>query len=100
VAPGREPARGPVGYAAACVGPGNGWQAPLTVGQITDCYVAAPRRRRGIARRLAGRLRETLYERGVARVRLTVAVRNPDSIAFWRAMGWEPLEVVLERPVG
>jgi ribosomal protein S18 acetylase RimI-like enzyme len=92
-----EGGRMPIGYAAACIGPGNGWQAPATLGQITDCYVAAARRRRGVARRMAGRIKELLYERGVSRVRLQVASRNAESLAFWRAMGWEPLEVVLQR---
>jgi ribosomal protein S18 acetylase RimI-like enzyme len=89
-----------VGYAAGCHGPGNGWQVPATLGQVTDCYVVPARRRRGVARRLATRLRDLLFERGVSTVRLQVAARNEASHAFWRSMGWEDLEVVLERDTG
>jgi ribosomal protein S18 acetylase RimI-like enzyme len=86
-----------VGYAAAVIGPGNGWQLPDVVGQIVDCFVAPARRRRGVARRLVGRLRDVLYERGVSTMRLQVAAANADSQAFWRSLGYEPLEFVLER---
>jgi ribosomal protein S18 acetylase RimI-like enzyme len=89
-----------VGYAAGCHGPGNGWQVPATLGQVTDCYVVPARRRRGVARRLGARLRDLLFERGVSTVRLNVAAKNEASRAFWRSMGWEDLEVILERETG
>lgn len=88
-----------IGYAAAAVVPGNGWQAPVTLGEITDCYVARPRRRQGIARRLIGRVIDQLYEKGMDTCRLQAAVANPDSQAFWASLGWQPHEVVYERPV-
>jgi ribosomal protein S18 acetylase RimI-like enzyme len=88
-----------VGYAAGCHGAGNGWQVPAVLGQVTDCFVVPARRRRGVARRLAARLRDVLFERGVSTVRLQVAATNEASRAFWRSMGWEDLEVILEREV-
>jgi GNAT superfamily N-acetyltransferase len=86
-----------IGYAAAVVGPGNGWQLPQTLARITDCYVVSPRRRQGVARRLVGRLADLVYEMGVDTIRLSVAERNPGAHAFWASLGWEDLEEVLER---
>jgi ribosomal protein S18 acetylase RimI-like enzyme len=86
-----------VGYAAARVAPGTGSHRPTEIGEITDCFVIPARRRRGIARRLVGRLADGLYERGLDTVRLQVAAANETSQAFWRSLGWEVLEVVLEK---
>jgi len=88
-----------VGFAAGVVLQGNGWQIPARLGRITDAYVARPRRRLGIARRLAGRLLDLLYEKGVGTVRLAAAVQNEGALAFWQSMGWSDLETVLERAV-
>ncbi len=87
------------GFAIASVTAGNGWQIPVRVGRISDIYVAAPRRRQGVARRLTGRLLDLLYETGVGTVRLSVAVGNDGAHAFWRSMGWDDLEVVLQKGV-
>jgi ribosomal protein S18 acetylase RimI-like enzyme len=87
-----------VGYAASRLAPGTGWHRPTQIAEITDCFVVPARRRRGIARRLVGRLTDALYERGIDTVRLQVAAANAGSHAFWRVLGWETLEVVLERP--
>ena len=86
-----------VGYGAGGVTAGNGVQAPERLGQVTDCYVLPARRRRGIARRLASRLYDLLLERGADAVRLQVAAKNEASLAFWRSLGYEVLEDVLER---
>jgi ribosomal protein S18 acetylase RimI-like enzyme len=93
-----ENARLVVGYAAGAVSPGNGFQSPETLGQVTDCFVLLARRRRGIARRLATRLRDLLLERGADAVRLQVVAKNADSAAFWASLGYEVLEEILERP--
>jgi ribosomal protein S18 acetylase RimI-like enzyme len=86
-----------VGFAAALVSPGNGWQVPARLGRISDIFVVPPRRRNGLGRRLAGRLLDLLYEKGVDTVRLAVAVHSEDARAFWESVGWEILEVVLEK---
>lgn len=88
-----------VGFAAGSVTPGNGIQGPTRIGQITDCFVVAARRRKGIARRLADRVMDLLTEKGVETIRLQVAARNAQSIAFWESLGLEPLEDILERPI-
>ncbi len=87
-----------VGFAAGFVAQGNGIQGPQRIGQITDCFVAPPRRRKGIARRLVTRLMDLLAEKGAETVRLQVAARNAAAVAFWESVGLEPLEDVLERP--
>jgi ribosomal protein S18 acetylase RimI-like enzyme len=88
-----------VGYAAGSVSAGNGVQEPKSLGQVTDCFVLPARRRKGVGRRLAGRLFDLLVERGADAVRLQVSAKNPASVEFWRSMGWEVLEEVLEAPV-
>ncbi len=88
-----------IGYAAGAIVAGNGWQAPTTLGEITDCYVALPRRRQGVARRLVGRVLDQLYEKGMGTCRLQVAVANDGARAFWSSMGWVVHETVYEREV-
>jgi ribosomal protein S18 acetylase RimI-like enzyme len=87
-----------VGYAAGVVSPGDGVRVPERLGQVSDCYVLPARRRRGIARRLATRLQDLLFERGADAVRLQAVSRNADALGFWRSLGYEVLEEVLERP--
>lgn len=86
-----------VGFAVGALVPGDGWREPRRLGQITDAYVVAPRRRLGIARRLVGRLLDLLYEKGVDSVRVAVAAGSPQAHAFWTSMGWTDLEVVLDQ---
>ncbi|MFV1958386.1 MAG: N-acetyltransferase family protein [Planctomycetota bacterium] len=86
-----------IGYAAGRVVPGTGWHKPLRLGEITDCFVVSPRRRQGIARRMVGRLTDLLYELDTDTVRCRVVAANPGALAFWRSMGWEILEEVLEK---
>ena len=87
-----------VGYAAGRVAPGTGWHRPEHIGEVTDLFVASPRRRRGLARRMVGRIGDMLYELNVDTVRLQVAARNDSALAFWRAIGWDVLEEILEWP--
>ena len=85
-----------VGYAAARVAPGTGWHSPQRIGEISDCFVVPARRRRGIARRMVGRLCDMLYELNVDTVRLQVVAANQASLGFWKATGWDLLEEILE----
>jgi GNAT superfamily N-acetyltransferase len=88
-----------VGFAAGHIEEGLVWQGARRVGRITDCFVAAPRRRRGIARRLVGRVMDALYQRGAETVRLAVATEATGTRRFWAAMGFDELDVVLEREI-
>lgn len=85
-----------VGYAAGRLAPGTGWHHPHHFGEITDCFVVPRRRRQAIGRRLAGRLSDLLYDLGVDTVRLQVSAQNPAAITFWKSLGYDVLETVLE----
>ena len=67
--------------------------------EITDLFVREDSRRRGIGRRLVEAVTEWLRERGVPRVEVRVAVRNAEGQAFWRALGYDDLVDVLQRPL-
>ncbi len=86
-----------VGFAAARVTPGTGWHKPIRLGEITDCFVVPPRRRKGVARRMVGRLLDLLYDKDTDTVRCRAVNANPGAVAFWTSMGWEVLEEVLEK---
>jgi ribosomal protein S18 acetylase RimI-like enzyme len=86
-----------VGFATGHVEPGFTWQGARRVGRIADCYVVPPRRRRGIARRLVSRVTDALEQAGAEAVRLCTPALGDETQAFWRAAGFDPLDVVLER---
>ncbi len=88
-----------VGYAAGVLTQADGLGAHVRIGQVTDCFVVPARRRKGVARRLAGRLFDVLVERGAQAVRLQVVARNRAAQDFWTSLGYAPLEEILERPV-
>jgi GNAT superfamily N-acetyltransferase len=78
--------------------------APPTVAEraraeITDLFVREGSRRRGIGRRLVEAVTDWLRERGVPRVEVRVAVRNAEGQDFWRALGYDDLVDVLQRPI-
>jgi ribosomal protein S18 acetylase RimI-like enzyme len=87
-----------VGFAAGALSDESALRGPSRSAQLTDCFVAPSRRRRGFARRLVSRVHDALAERGAESVRLTVAASNAGAQAFWASLGYEPLEEVLERP--
>jgi ribosomal protein S18 acetylase RimI-like enzyme len=87
-----------VGFSAGHVTDGDGIHASRRIGQVTDCFVAPARRRGGCGRRLVSRLHDLLAEKGAECVRLQVAAQNEPSQVFWRTLGYEVLEEVLERP--
>ncbi len=88
-----------VGYAAARLLPFGGSPGEEREAEITEAFVAPARRRRGLARRLVSRLLDALDERRVASVRLQAAAANPAGLAFWRSLGFEVVETILEREV-
>ena len=67
--------------------------------EITDLFVSEDSRRGGIGRRLVEAVMDWLRERGVPRVEVRVAVRNAEGQAFWRALGYDDLVDVLQRPL-
>lgn len=57
-------------------------------GFISDICVTQTWRRHGIGRALVAGAMDWFRQKGVTAVELLVAERNPDSLEFWRAMGW------------
>ena len=65
--------------------------------EITDLGVIESFRRRGIGRSLVEAASGWVRSRGVERVEVRVATRNPEGQAFWRALGYDDLMDVLHR---
>lgn len=94
---GEEGQRLIVGFAAARLLPFSGGVGERREAEITECFVAPPRRRRGIARRLVSRLFDLFDERRIDVIRLQASALNPAALAFWRSLGFEVVETILER---
>ncbi len=58
-------------------------------GHIQDVYVRPRYRRRGAGRRMVREILTWMRRSRVALVELTVAMRNPDAVRFWEALGFE-----------
>lgn len=56
-------------------------------GFLADIYVDTQHRRSGVGRALVQALGEWFKEKGLSYFEWHAAVRNPDGVAFWRAMG-------------
>ena len=59
-------------------------------GIIDEFYVLPAERRRGRGRSLAQAALSLMRERGVARIRLNVLVRNEAAQGFWRSLEFDP----------
>lgn len=65
--------------------------------EITDLGVREDARRRGFGRALVEAALGWIAERGLGRVEVRVASRNPEGQAFWRELGFGDLMDVLHR---
>jgi GNAT superfamily N-acetyltransferase len=65
--------------------------------EITDLFVSAGARRRGIGAALVQSALRWCTERGVRRVEVRVAAHNSEGQAFWRALGFGDFVDVLQR---
>jgi ribosomal protein S18 acetylase RimI-like enzyme len=72
------------------------FDVPLHI-YVTNFFVTAEWRRRGVGQRLFEAIAERARERAFGEVRLSVAADNPISNAFWREMGFEPHAVHLRK---
>ena len=68
-------------------------------GEITDLFVRASKRRRGVGRALLGAALAWVKQRGASRIEVRVAATNPEALAFWRASGFADFMDVLHRPL-
>jgi ribosomal protein S18 acetylase RimI-like enzyme len=70
-----------------------------TYGFISDICVTAGWRRRGVGRALVGALDAWFAPQKVTSVELFAAALNPESIAFWRSMGYTDYLRLMRRDV-
>lgn len=68
-------------------------------GFISDIYVSPRWRGKDIAQRLLGTMETHLREQGARRLRIQSLARNAAALAAYRGFGFEPLEIVLEKPL-
>lgn len=66
-------------------------------GYIHDVVTREAYRQRGVGRRLVEALLAWMRESAVATVELTVAVKNPEAVAFWERQGFAPYMYHLKR---
>jgi ribosomal protein S18 acetylase RimI-like enzyme len=91
-----------LGYAYATLESRN-WNDLLdAVGKLNDLYVDPGARRRGVGRALAQAVFAELQHRGVPRLVLMTAWKNPDAHVFFEALGFRRtmLEMTRELPTG
>ena len=80
-----------VGFIQSMLGSNPPPMAPRRIGFISDLAVGASHRRRGIGRQLAETITQWFAQRDANEVKLSAAICNQRAIAFWRALGFEPL---------
>ncbi len=68
-------------------------------GFISDASVRTTWRRHGVGRALVERLMEWFHRKGATTVELFVAVANPESTAFWQAMGFTDFLRLLRKEI-
>jgi len=90
---------GLAGYLMAHIRTVSPIACPPTCGHVGDICVDERLRRGGIGRALLQAAREWFRERGQTVARLSVAVSNPVSQAFWRAMGATELMLLMSMEV-
>ncbi|MCC7139209.1 MAG: GNAT family N-acetyltransferase [Planctomycetes bacterium] len=87
-----------VGYATGLVSVWPPIWRAQRVGEIAETFVVPDRRRHGLGRALLSAVVEALSRRGVDVLRAPIPARNDGSLGLSRALGFEPVLRVLERP--
>jgi GNAT superfamily N-acetyltransferase len=59
--------------------------------EIKRMYVAAPARRRGLARRLLSELERTAVQAGISRLVLNTGTEQPEAVALYERTGYLPV---------
>jgi GNAT superfamily N-acetyltransferase len=68
-------------------------------GFLADIYVDEAYRKAGVGRALVNTLTDWFSHRGISYFEWHVAARNTDGVAFWRAVGGEPIMMRMRAPV-
>lgn len=89
-----------VGYATGIVSVWPPLWKTQRVGEVGDVFVVPDRRRHGVGRVLLQGVLDALSRRGVEVLRAPVPVRNDGTVALMKALGFEPVLRVAERPLG
>ncbi|MCP5056799.1 MAG: GNAT family N-acetyltransferase [bacterium] len=87
----------PVGLISVALARRPAFFAESLRGHVEHLYVLPEVRRSGLGRALVEAAFGWLRLAGATRVELEVARDNPEGQAFWEALGFEPVTVVLER---
>jgi GNAT superfamily N-acetyltransferase len=91
------PGTGLVGLVSAEVVPDLGIMAFPPTARIDNLWVEPPWRRQGLARALVERMHTRAQAAGYTRLTVSTLARDDRALAFWRAMGFHDLFVVLAR---
>jgi len=70
-----------------------------TVVQVTDVYIVPEERGRGLARRLLAAAEEHARQLGIGRLLIGALAANEMAIAAYRRYGFQPYEILFEKPV-
>ncbi|WP_277207715.1 GNAT family N-acetyltransferase [Isoptericola croceus] len=73
-------------------GRGRGATHPAATGEVKRVYVLDGHRGRGVARRLMGELERAVREAGFRRLVLETGTAQPEAMALYVALGYEPIE--------
>lgn len=68
-------------------------------GYVSDIYVRTRWRGKDIAQQLLAAIEDHLKMQGARRLRIHSLARNAAALAAYRGNGFEPLEIVLEKPL-
>lgn len=87
----------PVGYVAVCIRERTG--RTKTYVEIENMAVYEEYRSQGIGTKLLQRAEEWAQEQGVDRLLVGAASKNPRSVKFYRAFGFDDVEIYLEKDI-
>ena len=85
-----------VGFMLCLLSPNTPVYAERKIGVISDVYVLPERRKRGVTRLMFDHAVKWFKKNKVRSIQLGVAAANPEAIAVWRKIGFEPF-IMYER---
>ncbi len=85
-----------VGFMLCLLSPNTPVYAERKIGVISDVYVVPERRKKGITKLMFDHAVQWFRKNKVKTIQLGVAAVNPEALAVWRGLGFEPF-VMYER---